>query len=298
MKDLSLLKQMYRGASLILPLLILLCSVTPAAAQSEGPNRAGLVVVHGDGSVTTRCVSFAEPEISGMNLLQSSGLVWQTTNGPMGSAVCTLDGEGCTPSDCFCQCKQAPCAYWNYFTGNGDGSWTYSGVGVAARVLKNGDIDGWVWGDGSAGPSFLTFETICTASNTDGITETASPPTTSPTPEPTVTPTTTPSATVTPTTSTVPLITASPTPTPTPTVHHEPTSTGTSQPIHVASPTATAIATATLVSDPTPTPVALPSPSADLTGETDSNTTLAQMGAFSLLLCSLGIIYFLQRRRK
>ena len=298
MKELSFLKRMYRGASLVLLLLVLLWSVTPAAAQSDGPNRAGLVVVHGDGGVTTRCVSFAEPEISGMTLLQRSGLLWQSSNGPMGSALCALDGEGCAASDCFCKCKQAPCAYWNYFTGNGDGSWTYSGVGVAVRTLKNGDIDGWVWGDGSTGPSFLTIDSICNTSISGGITVKETPTKPSPTPEPTATLTITPSPTSVPKVSPEPSLTASPTATPTympaPAVEQESTSTNTPD----STPTAMATAATTAIPESTPTPSALPISDDDSAGKRFGNTPVAQLGGFALLLSVLTTIYFLQRRRK
>ncbi|MDQ7028470.1 MAG: hypothetical protein Q9O62_01170 [Ardenticatenia bacterium] len=44
----------------------------PATAQE--PNRAGVVVQHGDGTVRAACVLFPEPEISGAELLRRSGL--------------------------------------------------------------------------------------------------------------------------------------------------------------------------------------------------------------------------------
>ena len=110
-----------RGAKLALPLLLLFVVLhTPARAQ-EGGNQAGLVVVHGDGRVVTRCVRFDEPQISGLTLLQRSGLTFAAEAGPMGATVCSLNGEGCPTSDCWCECHGTPCAYWIYFQGNPDG---------------------------------------------------------------------------------------------------------------------------------------------------------------------------------
>ena len=44
-------------------------------AQAQTGNQAALVVVHGDGSLVTRCVEFNEPQINGYDLLQRSGLI-------------------------------------------------------------------------------------------------------------------------------------------------------------------------------------------------------------------------------
>jgi len=222
----------------VLFLLVTLLLALPASAQEGGQNRAGLIVVHGDGRVLTRCVTFAEERISGVALLQRSGLAVDANTGPMGSAVCTINREGCPANDCFCQCKNNPCTYWNYFHRNADGSWAYSGMGAATWTVGNGDIDGWVWGDGSAPPPALAFAAICDVASvplaeslTSAPTATPLPPET-PIPTPTLSPVTlTPSAaaksllaasladsetpTVTPTSSPTPTATASPTPVPT-----------------------------------------------------------------------------------
>jgi hypothetical protein len=304
MKVFFLAKKTNQGASatlplarFFLPLLLMLGAVVPVSAQSGGLNQAGLVVVHGNGTVITRCVSFSEAEISGVTLLQRSGLPWQSANGPTGAALCALDGEGCAASDCFCKCKQAPCAYWNYFTGNEDGSWFYAGVGAAVRTLKNGDTDGWVWGDGSASPPQLDFETICPTGNSGGVTVPAQPTVALPTVEVTVDPTISPSATADPTTTNVPSLTPSPTATPTqkpvPTTQQVQSLTNTPEPTPVSSSTATL----TLTPTHTSTPLVGTSPAAESPGESFVKTPLAQVGAFALLGAVLVSIYFLQRRR-
>ncbi|MBN2392606.1 MAG: hypothetical protein JXR84_17885 [Anaerolineae bacterium] len=198
----------------------------PVLAQEGGQNRAGLIVVHGDGRVLTRCVTFTEERISGVTLLQRSGLAVDANTGPMGSAVCTINREGCPVNDCFCQCKSNPCTYWNYFHRNTDDSWAYSGMGAATWTVGNGDIDGWVWGDGSTPPPALALDTICSMEATpsedaliSAATATSLPPETpiptptlpSPTPSPSATSTsplaspTTPSATSTATASSTPI---------------------------------------------------------------------------------------------
>jgi hypothetical protein len=174
------------GPSLLVVLLLLLVA-RPVAGQGEG-RRAGLVVVHGDGRVVTRCVGFSEEQISGMVLLQRSGLAVAAATGPMGSTVCALNGEGCAATDCWCECKGTPCTYWTYFLQGPDGGWAYGNIGAAMRQVGNGDLDGWVWGDGATMPPAVSFETVC-----GGEAE-------SPAPRPTLTmpPTLTPELSLTP----------------------------------------------------------------------------------------------------
>lgn len=156
------------GAKLALPLslLLLVCGGAPVRAQAGG-NQAGLVVVHGDGRVITRCVRFDETQITGLTLLQRSGLAFSADTGPMGSTICSLNNEGCPASDCWCECKGTPCAYWIYFQRNPDGSWGYANIGAALRQVSSGDVDGWMWGDASSLPPAVSFEAICGSPDSD-----------------------------------------------------------------------------------------------------------------------------------
>ena len=76
------------------------------AIRADGPNQVGLVVVHGDGDIVTRCIEFDEEKISGYDVLDRSGLDLNIEPSGMGATVCRIDNEGCTfPQDpCFCQC--------------------------------------------------------------------------------------------------------------------------------------------------------------------------------------------------
>ncbi len=147
------------GLALLLGLLLAWCG--PARAQAPGPRAAGLVVVHADGSVHTACVTFAEERITGLALLQRANVQPVTALNGGGAAVCSLQGAGCPASDCFCACKAAPCRYWAYFHRSTDGTWTYSGVGAAGWSLGHGDVDAWVWGDGTQLPPALEFADVC-----------------------------------------------------------------------------------------------------------------------------------------
>jgi hypothetical protein len=148
---------------LISSLLLIVVLAAPIHAQQPDPHRAGLVVVHGDGSVVSACVAFSEESISGVELLRRSGLeVTLDAYGGLGYGVCAIGDEGCSAGqDCFCQCRSDPCAYWVYSHRNPDGSWAISGTGANGWQVRDGDVDGWVWGDGSAAPPVITFEQVC-----------------------------------------------------------------------------------------------------------------------------------------
>lgn len=148
-------------------LLILPVLVVPTLGQAQTSNRAGLVIVKGDGSVQTACVAFDEPTISGLTLLERSGL--DITVQPAGSnaTVCSIAGEGCAfPREaCWCQCAGGgPCRYWSYWHRNG-GAWQYSATGAPLYRVPPDGVDAWVWGE-SAGnsvtrPPQIAFDAIC-----------------------------------------------------------------------------------------------------------------------------------------
>lgn len=142
---------------------MLLCAA-PVAAQEE--NRAGLMIVHGDGSVATQCIAFAEESISGAELLTRSQLDLSMEASSMGATICRIDGEGCNfPTEsCFCQCQGSPCIYWSYWRLT-EGEWRYSNIGAGNALVRAGDVDGWRWGAGTVdkaeSPPVTTFEEIC-----------------------------------------------------------------------------------------------------------------------------------------
>jgi hypothetical protein len=254
---------------------------SPADAQ-QGGNQAGLVVQFGDGSVYTACVDLgSDGEASGEELLRGAGLatVIDYNSGFGGGTVCKIDNQGCNfPGEaCFCQCTMKPgdpCIYWTYFH-QVDGQWRYSNLGVSISAIKTGDVQGWVWGPGSAGagvqPPFITFEQICSdasqvapapvATNTAAPVATLtalpsfSPTVLPPTETPTATDTPTPSATPVPT---QPALSKTPRPTaPTPSPTPSPRPKNTAMPSRTPSTTPTSEATATMTPSKTPQAVAV-----------------------------------------
>lgn len=241
----------------ILSLILVVVLAAPIRAQQPDLHRAGLVVVHGDGNVVSACVAFAEESISGAELLRRSGLgVTLDAYGGLGYGVCEIGGEGCfAGQDCFCQCRGSPCAYWVYSHRHPDGSWAISGVGASGWQVHDGDVDGWVWGDGSTAPPVVAFEQVCqpdAAQPTASITDVQSPsPTVTPAPLPSPIPLTdTPQPTdiaASPADQQTSQSTDQPTIQPT----HQPTTPPTNQPS--IPPT----------SQPTPLPTATPAPPAE-----------------------------------
>jgi len=150
-----------RYHSLLVALVVSLLVSTPAHVQS--PNRAGLVIQLPDGRVETACVEFSETEISGVDLLNRSGLpVILDYGGGLGAKVCKIGETGCDypGQDCWCQCQGSPCAYWNYWQLR-DAQWRYSPLGASVRRLGDGEVDGWAWGDGEEAPPLFSLGNIC-----------------------------------------------------------------------------------------------------------------------------------------
>jgi hypothetical protein len=136
---------------------------------SAALHRAALVVEFSGSPqrIIERCVTFAAAEISGLQLLQRSGLAFTTQDygGSLGQAVCTIDGVPQGESSCL----QGPGgAYWQYFNRSSSG-WRVSMRGAGNRMLLNGDMDGWHYAAGAAqSPPSITFSQVCPALPTAG----------------------------------------------------------------------------------------------------------------------------------
>lgn len=146
----------------------ILCVMSPAA-QADGPlsdtaqrgQQAVLVVQFGDDSYVAHCISFSEESITGLELLRRSDVDIST----WGAAVCRIEQVGCDyPGErCFCQCLAPPCRFWSYWQWS-DGQWIYSQVGAGYHEVHDGDVYGWVWGNGQSPPSIVPSERLCPSS--------------------------------------------------------------------------------------------------------------------------------------
>lgn len=154
-------------------------SSIPAPMNAQAANKAALVIRHAEGDVQTACVTFEEPQISGLNLLSRADLDLVINVQSGGALVCKIKETGCPASDCWCQCKGGgDCIYWSYWHILEDG-WTYSQGGAAVYMIEDGSVDGWSWGPGSiteaVPPPDITFDEVCLAEATNTPTATSSP---------------------------------------------------------------------------------------------------------------------------
>jgi hypothetical protein len=178
-------------------LTVTLLSTTPVAAEQT--NAAGLVIRHGDGTIIYAYVQFDGDSITSEDLLTRSGLeVIITPFGGLGAGVCTIDGEGCPASNCYCKSYTSPAYYWHYYTLQNTG-WREELSGPSSRTMHDGDIDGWSWTTRDPDLPAVTIEDIATRTSNA---ETASPATPTTTPEPDTTATTYPTITPSPGTTT------------------------------------------------------------------------------------------------
>jgi hypothetical protein len=121
-------------------------------------HHVGLVIEHSSGRIVARCIAFTEEQITGLQLIQRSGVQYQSQNfGSLGSAICQLDSEPSTvQSNCF---GTGP--YWQYFHRTA-GGWAQSPLGVTSWTLHDGDMDGWHYAPGAAqAPATTAFSTVC-----------------------------------------------------------------------------------------------------------------------------------------
>ncbi|MEZ4513730.1 MAG: hypothetical protein R3C62_17825 [Chloroflexota bacterium] len=208
---------------LLLTLLVLLA--LPPQLRAQSGNRAALVLDFGNGNVVTSCVAFAEPEITGRDLLERAGMSLAVAAFGGQTAVCGINSIGCPASDCWCQCQGSDCTRWSYWHGAASG-WEYALAGDELFAVGNGAVEGWRWGLGTQSsaepPPFYRFDQVCAVEPTPtpiplqpSPTARGQAATAVPTATATVTPTPSPSATATllPQTTGEPTATFTPLPT-------------------------------------------------------------------------------------
>jgi len=141
-----------------------------SAAAAPGMHRAGLVVEFPDASTRSYCVAFGEDSITGLELLQRTGLsITFQDYGGGNVTVCSIDGKGCDYPrvPCFCKCANTnDCTFWGYYSiAAPSGAWRFQSSGSSARTVHDGDVDGWRWGRhgtaGTAPPPDATLAKIC-----------------------------------------------------------------------------------------------------------------------------------------
>jgi hypothetical protein len=102
---------------------------------------AAVVVDLGDGAAAVRWVDLAAP-LSGLEVLEASGLDVTVAESSFGPAVCAIEQVGCPVDNCFCDADN----YWNYSFWDGS-AWQSYPVGANDAIVEaDGAVEGWRWG--------------------------------------------------------------------------------------------------------------------------------------------------------
>ena len=156
-------------------MIALVPTMTAGAAQpAEGTaapiHRAGLVVQHGDGAMTWAVVAFPEESISGLDLLQRSGIDFLSVPfGGLGEGVCQIEREGCEVSSCrrtVCQATRSS-PYWQYLDQAPDRAWRAAPLGASGSRVDDGDVLAWAWSAGSPVLPALDLNSVAAAAGLD-----------------------------------------------------------------------------------------------------------------------------------
>ena len=130
-------------------------STPTASCAGSGSMHAYVVVEHLNDSSLQRCVAFSGT-INGKQLMDQSGITYQTQTFSFGIGVCAVDNEPATFTQCFPQGKP----YWSLFTEHA-GAWTPAQVGFEQITLNDKDALGWRYvpaADQSPSPPPLAHE--------------------------------------------------------------------------------------------------------------------------------------------
>ena len=116
--------------------------------------------------------AFANEPPNGLDLVvyaeEQHGLQYQFGYG--GEVVCQLANIPESPRS---RCLRQGDPFWGYWKGDGDGGWNWSGEGANKSEVRDGDVEGWAWGEGFDGRTHqspgedgerITFESICRGS--------------------------------------------------------------------------------------------------------------------------------------
>lgn len=114
-------------------------STTGSATCSGSSPHAEVVVELGSGKVIDRCVDFKGRELAGEAALKRSRIEFATQHFSFGDAVCQIDNDPRTYSDCFGTGQP----YWELFLWSGKGPWKEAQTGISEVELKSGNALGW-----------------------------------------------------------------------------------------------------------------------------------------------------------
>jgi len=158
------------SALLFAALLVIALPSAPATA-SEGacPDGDGVTVVVDatdiGGVIVTRCAP-GDPA-TGRDALESAGFVATDSQPGM---ICAIDAQ---PDPCPATFEGS---YWSYWHATADGDWVSYLVGADSSDPVQGEVEGWRYNDGSAGPGIAPADVAAeVATQSSAPSATASP---------------------------------------------------------------------------------------------------------------------------
>jgi hypothetical protein len=113
-------------------------SPSPTCINASAPHHAYVVVQHLSGTWLYKCVGFSTDTIDAPDLMDQSGIEYQTQTFSFGKAVCQIDNEPAT----FTQCLPQNAPYWGLFIASA-GVWATAQTGYTAVLLHDKDELGW-----------------------------------------------------------------------------------------------------------------------------------------------------------
>ena len=127
-------------------------AASPGAASCvdrQLAHHAYVMVQHLSGKTVQGCVGFTGDQISGDDLMTRSRIEFnaQTFSG-LGKAICQIDNEPATFTECFPKDKP----YWALLVSTGGGQWADAQAGYATTNLKDGDALGWQYRQPTGSP--------------------------------------------------------------------------------------------------------------------------------------------------
>ena len=121
---------------------------TASCAGVKGAHHAWVVVQHLNGAVVEKCVGFDADSDPGLHLMKASAIEYQTQHFSFGDAVCQVDNEPKT----FSQCLPQNAPYWAMFVYDGS-AWKSPEVGVSDVKLIDKQALGWRYTQPDASPA-------------------------------------------------------------------------------------------------------------------------------------------------
>ena len=131
----------------LLVVVVAVLSVGALGAPADAATNSAVVVIDTGNGTRRATITFSESSITGLEALERAGANPVVRGyGGLGGAVCMIDGVGHPADPCF-----GPRDFWAYYRAPGGApSWTFSPIGAGATQVRNGDVEGWRWGTGSA----------------------------------------------------------------------------------------------------------------------------------------------------